>query len=307
MKLTIGAPFFGRPAHEYTSMDLTDGVARPRRFGLDQLSEPDLGALAAYVNQVRELTVGYVAEERNLDLSFLRCTPNVEVVWIATDQVHDISGLALLRHIRELSIDRPTCRMDVLGELCSLESLYLDDWRPGAPSLFRLRHLRKVGIQKFGCENLERLSGWNELRELWLNAGPLRDLAGIPEHLRMLRLSGLRKLASLLPVRTCGELEELWLDGCRALHSLSGIEGCRALRRLLLPRCGRLDTLEPLRCLPEIEYVTLAEGTVGEGTTIEALYGLRNLKTLIIPRKSGLNADRLLQAAPGCDVRLTRR
>jgi len=288
-------------------LDLTDAAARPRRFGLDQLTQPWLGALAPFVNQIRELTVGYVVEGRTLDLDLLRYTPNIDVVWIATDQVHDISGLASLLHVRELSIDRPTCRMDVLGELCSLESLYLDDWRPGAASLFRLQHLRKVGIQKFDCENLEGLSGWKALHDLWLNSGPLKDLAGVPERLEMLRLSGLRKLASLLPLRACGGLKELWLDGCRALHSLSGIEGCRALLRLLLPRCGRLDTLEPLRSLPQIEYLTLAEGTIGEGTTIEALYELRNLKTLIIPRKSGLNADRLLRAAPGCDVHLTHR
>lgn len=64
--------------------------------------------------------------------------------------------------------------------------------------------------------------------------------------------------------------------------------------------------LEPLRGLDGLEFVAIADDTVVAGS-VEALYSLCSLGTLIITRKSGVDVGRILETAPCCEVRLTSR
>jgi hypothetical protein len=264
--------------------------------------------LSPYLEQIDEVVVGYVPAGQEVPLHFLRFLPCVSSVWIVTDQVQDLSELRFLPRLRDLAIDRPKCRMDVLGELVSLEVLYLDDWRPGAESIFRLPGLVKLGVQRFGRPDLKAMSGWTKLRELWLNAGPLMDLSGLPASIEKLRLTSLRKLGSLSALGLCPRLSDLRMESCRSLKSLAGLEHCERLGVLSISRSGPLDDLRPLRGLAGLRYVVLADGTVlGTTEDVAALYSLRNLHNLIIPRLSGVDPARIRQSSPDCDVRLTKR
>jgi hypothetical protein len=298
-EITLAGALAARPA-----MVLADERGSERRFSMSDLLQPRMGTLSPHLHKVTELVVGYT-DLPNLD--FLVWLPNITHVRILTPSVKNISGLRYLEKLESLAINRPTCRMDVLGELESLKILYLDDWRPGASSIFRLRGLVKVGLQKIACPNLLAMSGWSLLEELWLNAGRLEDLTGIPRNIRRLRLTSLRKLSSLQPLLVCSQLEDLRLESCRGVNTLHGLEPCYRLKTLSIVRGDVLQCLEPLRDLRDLEYLVIADGTCVEGNRVDVLYALPGLKTLIISKRSGVEIDKLLRTAPHCDVRLTAR
>lgn len=248
---------------------------------------------------VNEVIVGYNARQ---ELDFLREMPNVERVEIRTPTIVDLNGLTTLQRLRVLAIYRPTCRMETLGNLSSLEDLYLDGWRPGAESVFGLLNLRKLGIQRFPFPDLDGMSAFRRLEELWLNAGRLESLWGIPHSIRSLRITSNRKLSSLLPLQGCGNLVDLRLESVRQVSSLVGVEPC-PLVILVLIGIGLLADLQPLTGKTTMEFLTLSEGTLDASSDIEALYSLVQLRNLFIPRKASLDIQRLRRAAPSINVR----
>lgn len=301
MKLTIGSIYLGKEQPDIAKLSDAQGLVQ--QIPLSEISSLDIEGFSPYLSQIDEVVVGFFDQP---DMDFLQFLPNVTKVWIISPMVKDINGLRHLSNLRSLAIDRPTCRMDVLGELGSLDDLYIDDWRPGAKSIFRLKGLVKVGIQKFGCSSLQDMSDWMALKELWINAGRLEDLRGIPVTIKKLRLSNLRKLQSLLPLSTCSQLEDLRLESCRKVNSLKGIEQCYELRILSVSKGGAIGSLEPLRNLKGIEQVLLAGGTEVGDVGIDALYNLPKLRRIIIPERSGLEKDRVLEVAPNCDIRIVK-
>jgi len=299
MELVLGSKYLS--AEGQNEVRLLEGKDIVRQYTLGEILQIELGRLAPYSRQVDRVVIGFVELQ---DVDFFQFLPNVKDVWILSPAVKDISGLRYLEQIRSLGIDRPTCRFDVLGELESLEEIYLDDWRPGANSLFRLRNLVKAGLRKYGLPNLQGLANWSYLRELWISVGKLEDLSGIPASITKLRLTDLRRLRSLQPVSACDNLEELLLQGCRKIRSLDGLQSCRQLRTLSIAKGGQLETLDAVRNLEKLEYVFLADGTDLQETDVDALYTLPNLKKLIIDRKSGIDVGKIHRNAPTCDVLL---
>lgn len=253
-------------------------------------------------DSVTDVLVGY---NRMESLDVLRCLPNTRSVEIRTPWIRDLSALRELENLENLAINRPRCRMDFLGELTNLRDLYLDDWRPGASSIFKLEKLQRLGIQKFQLRDLREMSGFTQLRELWLNAGRLASLDGIPPSLHRLRITCNRFLTSLGPLTACQELSDLRMESVRGVRSLEGLQAA-PLTLLSLSRVGALDTLEPLRGKATLDYVVLVCGTLEIGSQIDALYSLPNLRKLIISRKADLDEARLRASSANVDLRLSR-
>lgn len=301
MKLTIGSIYLGKV--DANVIELSDAQGLVQQFPISEITRPNLGEISVYLNEIDEVVIGFI-DQPNVD--FLQFLPNVTNAWILTPTVKNVEGLRHLGNIKSLAIERPTCRMDVLGELSSLEELYIDDWRPGAQSIFRLKGLVKVGIQKFGRSDLLGMSGWATLSELWINAGKLENLQGIPSTVKNLRLTNLRKLQSLLPLSACSQLEDLRLSGCRQVNSLKGIEQCFQLKILSIAKGSTIESLEPLRNLKNLEYVLLGDGTDVQSVGVDTLYDLPKLQRVVITKRSGLEKKRILVTAPNCEVILTR-
>ena len=256
--------------------------------------------LTEWSDRVDHIIVG---ETECASLDFLLQFRSVSDVWIQTPHIRDLTGLLTLTSLRKLAIDRPKCRMDLLGDLQTLEDLYIDAWRPGAESLFRLKGLRRLGIQRYPYEDLGPMKELTALRDLWLNAGKLCSLDGVPPTLEKLRISSNKRLDSLVPLRGCLRLEDLWMQSVRQLQSLEGLEPC-PLRILSLVKIGALRTLEPLRGKPELEFIAIMESDVNH-LDVNALYSLPSVKTLRISRRSGLDANRVRTSSPAVEVSLS--
>jgi len=306
MKLTIGTIYLGgneyKNIHAITLTSET-GINVTSSFEND-ISLTELEPFSMYLRRVDSVVVGFTTLS-NMD--FLSHLPNVLDVKIMTSNMKDISGLRYLKQLKVLSLERPTYRMDLLGDLQSLEKVYLDDWRPGAKSIFRLDNLIKLGVQKFAEIDLSGMSGWQQLKELWLNAGRLQNLNGIPSSLTNLRLTNLRKLSSIFSISTCQTLQDLRLQGCRGLNSLEGIHNCTNLEILSITQVGVIDSLEPLRNLKKLKYLVFTyDVELKDLESIETIYALQNLEKLIISKKSNINREKMAEATQGCEIIIGR-
>jgi hypothetical protein len=299
MKLTVGTRYLGEQASDPKALELSEGSKTIGLFDIAELSKPGLGMLVGYVDRIHEVVVAF-SDQPNVD--FLRSLPGVMDVWVMTSSVKDLSGLRFCREIRRLSLERLVAPLHPLGELNSLEELFIDSWPHGADSIFRLTNLRKVGIQKYRHTDLENFAAWRKLEELWLHRGQVQTLKGIPGGIKILRLTNLKDLASLQPLSNCPNLESLTLDGCRQVQTLDGLEGCSRLKVLSIVKGATIVSLEPLRPLGELTHVLLAEGTKVSPDGVEALYDLPALQKVIISKRSGLDKARLLTQCRGCEV-----
>ena len=296
MKLLIGRQFLGAGYSDTVEIfENGNGIAQ---FDLAELRKPQSGALAPFLQYVEEVEIGF-ANLHNLD--FLEYIPKVVHVHIRTSNVTDIDGLRHSREIKSLNIERAKCRMDVLGQLDSLESIYLDEWRPGADSIFRLQGLTKARFRKFPYENFAQISHWNRLKELWISAGRLVEVVGIPPGIESLEFTHVKNLRSLSSLGLASLLTRLIIINCRQLRSLTGIEGCHNLEILSLAKVGKIETLEPIRNLRRLKYVFLADGTLVE-KGVETLYGLPKLEKLVISKQSRIDSNIMQQIMPGCKL-----
>ncbi len=250
--------------------------------------------------QVDEIIVGF-CELKTLD--FLSRFPNVTSVVIHTSTMKDISGLQSVRGtMKSLILHRPSCRMDVLGELHNLEEIFLDDWRPGATSLFALKKLQKASLRKYKLRDLVPMAQWSALQKLWVHAGTLSTLDGVPPSVRILRLTNIGGLKDISALHACDALEELYLHGCKHVSSLDGLHGCSTLNLLSISKL-RIRELSPIRSCKMLRRVFLADGTVVD-SGIDSLCQLAHLEDLIISRQSGLNLEQFRHAHPSCRLRV---
>jgi Leucine-rich repeat (LRR) protein len=298
--LRVGAKYFSEGAGNRFGIYEGD-KAKFRVDGLDDLYSADSRFLKRFAADIDTVEVGFCDI---VDLDFLRQLPNAKKVWVLTSRVKDISGLRHCPQLCSLAIERPTCRMDVLGELTNLEEVHLDNWRPGADSLFHLTKLRSVRIRRYPYPDLTNMSRWRELRTLWLAYGGLETLDGIPDCTTVLELAQLRKLRSIDGIRSCRDLNRLIIQSCRSLTSLIGIESCLALDVLSVFQMGTLTDLHPIRYLPHLTYLVLTEFAGLLERDEGVLDNLSSLRTLIISKKLGIPIERLQKVLPNADTRL---
>ena len=301
MKLTIGSIYIGVEPYDLVRLGNEEGYRY--EFGLSEMLDLPSGRLAPHLDLVTEIVIGFSGVT---DLDFLAYFPEVVKVRVMDSTVKNIDGLQHLKKLKSLAIDRPMCRMHVLGKLQALERIFLDDWRPGADTIFQVQTISNARIRRMKEMNLSRMSGWTLLREMWLHAGTLTDLTGLPSSIEVFELTGIRGLTSLSPLRSAAKLHKLIIEGCKNLHSLEGLQACTQLQVLGIAKAQYIESLKPLIYLEKLEYGFIADNTIVQND-VDILYGLPSLRKLIISGKSGLDADRFRQALPDCDLIVAKK
>jgi hypothetical protein len=299
VKLVIGSIYLARGGHA-DSIELSDssGTRVYSARGYDALINPQ-SRLLRYAEHINEVVVGF-CDTTNLD--FLLHFPYARSVAIMTSTVKDIQGLRHVPELRSLSIERATCRMDIIGSLSELERIHLDTWRPGAQSILELRNLRSVRIRGYPYPNLEPTRNWAKLDKLWLSIGGLESLDGVPPKLTELELSYLRKLRSIDSIGKCAQLRRFVLEGCKNLESISGLEGCHALGMLSISRAGMLATLAPIRHLSSVTYLAISDMRGVQDKQSDVLDRMANLQTCIVSKKTGIDIERVRRNSPSVET-----
>lgn len=299
--LLIGSKYFLKPA-PLTATVYGTGEVVIASNPITTLYNPRSAFLRQYAEAIIDVEIGF--NDVLSDIDFLQHLPNVRRVWVLTSDIKDITGLRYLNHLTNLAVDRPTCRMDVLGELSQLEELSLDDWRPGAATMFRLSRLETLLLRRFPYKDVQNLRHMNRLRTLWLTHGALETLTGLPSRVRELELAGLRKLRSIEQLSQVPSLERLIIQSCRSLTSIAGVETSASLKTLSVFDCNTvLESLRPIRNLPTLTYLVLT-GFRGISQPDSSVFDqMHQLEMLIISRKLGVPLERLTRALPTTEIR----
>lgn len=142
--MIIGSLYFGElyesDLNTITLLTDNEHVITRASFGEEILLDT-FQPFSDHLADVTQLTIGYTHLS---NLNFLSHLPMLEKVDIVTSLVKDISGLQALPRIRELFMERPSYSLNVLGELRTLESIFLGDWRVEAKNIFKLDRLIKI-------------------------------------------------------------------------------------------------------------------------------------------------------------------
>lgn len=127
------------------------------------------------------------------------------------------------------------------------------------------------------------------VRSMWRDNAALLALSlqvgGALSEIRRVDLSGLEGLTDVSPLASAPLLQELVLDGCPLLSDLSPLQGLAGLQRLRALGCGSLEPLQPWPADSSLSYLALSGGSERD---LDALRGLRSLKTLVLRDWSGL-------------------
>lgn len=301
--LLVGTKYLGEGESHWIEVREDDNV-QMRLEGLHHLYDPTSQLLQSCAEGIDAVQVGFCGIG---DLDFLQYLPNVTCFHVTTSSVKDISGLRYLSRLEQFAIDRPDCRMDVLGELTNLTTIYLDDWRPGAANVFKLTKLHTVRFRRYPYADLRPMHRWTKLNSLWLAYGALESLEGIPATVTKVELTMLRKFHDIRSISNCHALELLQIQGCKGLTTLDGLEYCRTLRGIsIADNKSTIENLQPIRHLSRLTYLFLT-GFAGVSEPDESVLDeLHQLETLIISKKLGIPLARLKRALPNTDIRMVR-
>jgi len=182
--------------------------------------------------------------------------------------VSNFDGLYRLQNLESLSVVFPHHLM--LSEFPKLTDL-ATDWNPSIDeSLFKVKSLSRLWIRKYKPvnEDLERIKALKGLEELTIIESSIRSLEGIQalSQLKTLGLAYCRKLVtieSLLELK--GNLRELEIDHCKGIKDLSVIGALTQLRKAILADNGEIPSLEFVRGMPRLEFLSFVGTKVRDG------------------------------------------
>jgi Leucine-rich repeat (LRR) protein len=199
------------------------------------------------------------------DISFLRGLPELRGLVLNASEVHDLTILQELRHLRTLTLNTLKKRRQPLDfrvfRALRFVSLY---WGPGYESLFACRQLERLFVFGPPDTDFSRFAAIDSLRRFEVSEGrKLRTTEGIErlpalEFLGLYYQTGLETLAGVGDVQT---LRELAIETCKKLTTLDELAELNGLRTLKIANCGEIESLTPLAGLRELERFFAWEST----------------------------------------------
>lgn len=206
------------------------------------------------------------------DLEFLRDCGHV--IGLFVDALPDMSGLYQLDKLAYLKIrSQSYIKLSNLPALGHLEV----DWSPGvARSLPDCKSLLRLSLSGYKAKSadLSDLKSLTTLRSLKIVRSAITSLKGIDSlgSLSELCLAYCPKLANVSALTNL-PLEQLELDHCKRFP-LGDLEMLVHLRKMILADCGSVPSLQFLRSMPEMEFLSFVGTTVADGD-MTPLFGLK--------------------------------
>jgi internalin A len=224
---------YGRASRD---LDFLRFFATLRRLHLAIYELEDIAGLAHLDGGLEALTFGQT--KKTFSLRFLESLPRIKRLFLVRHR-KDLAALHGLGELTDLGLSGITC--------------------PDLSVFLPLTGLRKFSILLGGMANLEMLSRFSELEELFLmRITRLSDLSVLKDLLRLktLRLDWMRNVTTLPSLARLERLDSVELDTMKGLTDLSSVAAAPALRRLSVGGMPQL-TADSFRCL--IGHPRLAE------------------------------------------------
>ena len=201
---------------------------------------------------------------------------NLELLWLQRNQISDLSPLANLTTISELSLGlsgNQISDLSPLANLTGLASLWLKDNQISDLSplanLTMLTTLSLGGNQIADLSPLENLTG---LRGLWLQGNQISDLSPLANLTMLTTLSlGGNQISDLSPLKNLTMLTHLWLSD-NQITDTSPLLNLMALRELDLWGNPLNSDLQPIYTLQAQGVMVLFSRAVDSVFDIELVY-----------------------------------
>lgn len=180
----------------------------------------------------------------------------------------------------QIAVGAPEADYSFLEEFTSLRSL--DIWASSTRSI----DFSKMNLYSLSCraeENFRSLVNAKELRVLHLENASL-DWLPVSGRLEELSLYSPRKALELQELLAHKSLKTLDLTG-RQVLDLSPLEGMRSLTKVDLSSFSRVDCLDALKFLPNLEVIALEEiGEVLDSSVLDDLV-VKGVKVHVVGRQ----------------------
>jgi hypothetical protein len=198
-------------------------------------------------------------------IEFLREYPGVSGLVLPFASQYKLAPVLALANLRYLQVGESRELLD-LSSFPQLEEVRLE-WHEGV-RFAELQVLRVLYLRGYSpiSGSLQELPALPRLRELELNQGNVRTLAGISRFasLRRLQLYHLKRLETIADV--CGtELEYLHVESCKSIGNLEEAACLDRLSVLRMNSCGRIRSLRFLDTMPVLEECRLMGTYVEDG------------------------------------------
>ncbi|EHR6179800.1 hypothetical protein KUK79_004508, partial [Vibrio parahaemolyticus] len=169
-------------------------------------------------NNIKALRLANSLGFKERDISFISKLTFLKSLEI---YVWDATGLKSIESLPQLEVLGLQCKSQQKIDFSNFSDLkvFLATWSKGLSSVLTLNRVRKLNIQNYPNQNLESLSGMENLEQLCLTSRKLESLDGI-EHL--------------------SKLKSLDLYNCPLLVSLNGTEKCPKLKSIEIEACNRV-------------------------------------------------------------------
>ena len=182
--------------------------------------------------------------------------------------IADFSGLYALPKLTYLSAvfphDIDVSRLPLLSDLSTDWSKTID------VSIFASASLKRLWLRGYrpSSRSLERVISLNALNDLHLVSSSITSIRGVEtlQRLKRLGLSYCRRLEDIGPLNglECS-LEELELDHCKAIKDTNPIFQLRKLRKLIMFSCHDLASLQFIKKLSKLEFISFVNTKVIDG------------------------------------------
>jgi hypothetical protein len=223
---------------------------------------------------------GHYSEECNLQ--FLERIPSLRKLW--ADCLRNAKGIESINKIQNIEIlgvgifeldnfdflDKitPTLKelylhqtrskkpkIDSISRFKNLEYLYLEGQSKGIEGIEKLKGLKKIVLRSISTENLDYLTGQNNLWSVDIKLGGIKNFDALKTlpNLKYLELWQIRDLADLSFISSLEPLQNLFIQSLRNVEKLPPLDRLKKLRRIYLENLKGLKHLNSLRHIENLK------------------------------------------------------
>jgi hypothetical protein len=178
---------------------------------------------------------------------------NIQKLHIDLWNTKSLNQISDLKHLKVLGISKnvhTSVSLNILRDLENIEELFTSISKD-IHVVGSLKKLRLVSLSEIKTNNLDFLSGSDNLSELWLSLGSLRNFEGLSKIDKLSRLSihqvrGFEDPMASFVLSSCRSLEYLELTNLTGIRSLDFIANLSALFSLNIEGLKNLNSFDPI-------------------------------------------------------------
>jgi len=219
-----------------------------------------------------------------------------------------IDFIRKFRHIKSLTlIDMNIKNIQSINELCNLEDLSLItyskksidfskfpklttldfEWISGSTSLFELKHIQDLSINRFNDKNLELFSKLTSLKKLSLMNSRISSLENIC-HLRSLNslsLINLTKVENCLCLSNLSNLEDITIHSCKKISDISSLFCLQNIKKMHILDMGNIQSISGIETMTNLKEFLFYESTNIIDGDLSSLTQLPNIEKVFFQNR----------------------